>query len=102
MRGGRVRLRIDTSRLTFLVVAPAEPLRQDEEGKPREAGAPRTDVNGAGRWGVQRVALRDGGAAGGRTAQPWEMGDRSGMAFRCVAIGSAAARSARAGVKAAA
>ena len=29
----------------------------------------------------------------GLTAQPWEMGDRSGMAFRCVAVRSAAGRS---------
>jgi hypothetical protein len=32
-----MRLPIDTSRLKFLVVAPAEPMRQYEEGKPREA-----------------------------------------------------------------
>jgi hypothetical protein len=32
-----VRLPIDTSRLQFLVVAGAEPLKQYEEGKPREA-----------------------------------------------------------------
>jgi hypothetical protein len=117
-----MRLPIDTSRLKFLVVAPAEPLRQYEEGKPREAWAPRTDVNGEVLWRVQLVALGDGEAeiirvavpgdpkvgqgemvaVEGLTAQPWEMGDRSGMAFRCVAIGSATARSARAGEKAAA
>jgi fructose-bisphosphate aldolase, class I len=44
--GDGVRLPIDTSRLKFLVVAPAEPLRQYEEGKPREAWAPRTDASG--------------------------------------------------------
>ena len=50
--GGRcvVRLPIDTSRLKFLVVAAAEPLRQYEEGKPRESWAPRTDVNGEVLW----------------------------------------------------
>jgi hypothetical protein len=32
-----MRLPIDTSRLKFLAVAPAEPLRKYEEGKPREA-----------------------------------------------------------------
>jgi hypothetical protein len=114
-----VRLPIDTSRLRFLVVAPAEPLRQYEEGKPREAWAPRTDVNGEVLWRVQLVALGDGeaeiirvavpgdpkvaqgemAAVDGLMAQPWEMGDRSGMAFRCVAIRAA---SGRAGEKAAA
>jgi hypothetical protein len=49
------------SRLKFLVVAPAEPLRQFEEGKPREAWAPRTDANGEVLWRVQLVALGDGG-----------------------------------------
>jgi hypothetical protein len=92
-------------------VAPAEPLRQYEEGKPREAWAPRTDVNGV-LWRVQLVALGDGEAEiirvavpgdpkvgqgemvamDGLTAQPWEMDGRSGMAFRCVAIQSSAGR----------
>ena len=117
-----MRLPIDTSRLKFLVVAPAEPLRQYEEGKPREAWAPRTDVNGEVLWRVQVVALGDGEAeiirvavpgdpkvgqgemvaVDGLTAQPWEMDGRSGMAFRCVAIASAAGRSGGSGVKAAA
>ena len=108
-----MRLPIDTTRLRFLVVAPAEPLRQYEEGKPREAWAPRTDVNGEVLWRVQLVALGDGEAeiirvavpgdptvaqgemvaVDGLTAQPWEMEGRSGMAFRCVAIRSAAGRS---------
>ena len=57
-----MRLPIDTSRLKFLVVAPAEPLRQYEEGKPRESWAPRTDVNGEVLWRVQLVALGDGEA----------------------------------------
>jgi hypothetical protein len=51
-----MRLPIDTLRLQFLVVAPAEPLRQWEEGKPREAWAPRKDANGE---------VFVGGAAGG-------------------------------------
>src|ERR687885_913846 len=114
-RGGRgpdVRLRIDTSRLQFLVVAPAEPLRQYEEGKPRESWAPRTDASGEVLWRVQLVALGDGEAdiirvavAGdpnvsqgemvrveGLTAQAWEMDGRSGMAFRAQLIRSAVAR----------
>jgi hypothetical protein len=108
-----MRLPIDTSRLKFLVVAPAEPLRQYEEGKPREAWAPRTDVNGEVLWRVQLVALGDGEAeiirvavAGdpkvsqgemvavdGLTAQAWELDGRSGMAFRAQGVHSPAARS---------
>ena len=108
-----MRLPIDTSRLKFLVVAPAEPLRQYEEGKPREAWAPRTDVNGEVLWRTELVALGDGeaeiirvavpgepkvgqgemAAVDGLTAQAWEMEGRSGMAFRCQAIRSANARS---------
>jgi hypothetical protein len=65
-----MRLPIDTSRLKFLVVAAAEPLRQYEEGKPREAWAPRTDVNGEVLWRVQMVALGDGEAEIIRVAVP--------------------------------
>src|SRR6266536_2159492 len=65
-----MRLPIDTSRLKFLVVAPAEPLRQFEEGKPREAWAPRTDANGEVLWRVQLVALGDGEAEIIRVAVP--------------------------------
>ena len=57
-----MRLPIDTSRLKFLVVAAAEPLRLFEEGKPREAWAPRTDANGEVLWRVQLVALGEGEA----------------------------------------
>lgn len=101
-----MRLPIDTSRLQFLVAVPAEQLFQFEEGKPRQAWAPRTDVNGEIMWRVQLVALGDGEAeiirvsvAGdpklaqgelvrveGMTAQAWEMEGRSGMAFRANAI----------------
>src|SRR5437867_1257903 len=101
-----MRLPIDTSRLQFLVVAPAEPLRQYEEGKPREAWAPRTDANGEVLWRIQLVALGDGEAEiirvavpgdpkvaqgdmvriEGLTAQPWEMEGKSGVSFRCHAI----------------
>ena len=109
-----MRLPIDTSRLKFLVVAPAEPLRQYEEGKPREAWAPRTDVNGEVLWRVQLVALGEGEAeiirvavpgdpklaqgemvsVEGLTAQAWEMEGRSGMAFRASAIQSLKPRAA--------
>jgi hypothetical protein len=115
-----MRLPIDTSRLQFLVVASAEPLRQYEEGKPREAWAPRTDANGEILWRAQLVALGDGEAeiirvavpgdpnvsqgemvrVDALTAQPWEMEGRSGMAFRCQAIKAVAAPSGGAGEKA--
>src|SRR3954453_23832606 len=97
--GGAMRYPIDTSRLRFLVVAPAEELRQFEEGKPREAWARRTDANGEVLWRVQLVALGDGDAEIIRvtvpgdpkvgqgemvrvqemTVQGWEMDGRSGM-----------------------
>jgi hypothetical protein len=41
-------------------------------------------------------------AVDGLTAQPWERDGRSGMAFRCVAIRSAAGRVSASGEKAAA
>ena len=111
-----MRLPIDTSRLRFLVVAPAEPLRQYEEGKPREAWAPRTDASGEVLWRVQLVALGEGEAeiirvavpgdpqvgqgemvrVEAMTAQPWEMEGRSGMAFRASAIKSTATRAEKA------
>jgi hypothetical protein len=117
-----VRLPIDTSRLQFLVVAAAEPLKQFEEGKPREAWAPRVDTNGEVLWRVQLVALGDGEAeiirvavpgdpevrqgemvrCDGMTAQAWEMEGRSGMAFRAAAIHSAKLRPAGGGEKVAA
>jgi hypothetical protein len=101
-----MRLPIDTSRLQFLVVAAGEPLKQFEEGKPREAWAPRVDTNGEVLWRVQLVAFGEGDAeilkvavpgdphvaegelvrVDGLTAQAWEMEGRSGMAFRATAI----------------
>ena len=107
-----MRLPIDTSRLQFLEVAAAEPLRQYEEGKPREAWAPRIDASGEVLWRVQLVALGDGEAeiirvavpgdpnvsqgemvrVEGMTAQAWEMDGRSGMAFRATAIKSSSSR----------
>src|SRR4051812_15697341 len=105
-REEQMRLPIDTSRLKFLVGAPAEPLRQYEEGKPREAWAPRTNRDGEVLWRVQLVALGDGEAdvirvavpgdpgvgqgemvrVEGLTAQAWEMDGRSGMAFRAQTV----------------
>jgi hypothetical protein len=111
-----MRLPIDTSRLQFLVVSGAEPLRKFEEGKPRESWAPRVDGNGEVLWGLKVVALGDGEAeivkvavpgdpgvaqgemvrVEGLTAQPWENEGRSGVAFRATAIRSASARAEKA------
>jgi hypothetical protein len=101
-----MRFPIDASRLQFLVVAEAEPLKQYEEGKPREAWAPRLDENGELLWRLQLVAFGDGGAeiirvtvpgdpqlsegelvrVEGLTANPWEMEGRSGLSFRAVTV----------------
>jgi hypothetical protein len=111
-----VRFPIDTGRLQFLAVAGAEPLKQFEEGKPRETWAPRVDGNGEVLWRVELVALGDGQAqiirvavpgdpgvtpgkmvrVEGMTAQAWEMDGRSGMASRATAIRSATAGSEKA------
>jgi hypothetical protein len=103
-----MRLPIDTSRLKFLVVSEAERMLKFEEGKPRDAWAPRVDENGEVMCRVQLVALGDGEAeiirvavAGdpavkqgemvrveAMTAQAWEMDGRNGMSFRAAAIRS--------------
>jgi hypothetical protein len=118
-----MRLPIDTSRLKFLVVAPAEPLKQYEEGKPREAWEPRKDATtGEVLWRAELVALGDGEAeiirvavpgdpkvsqgemvaVDALTAQAWEMEGRSGMAFRAQAVRSTSGRSSGGAEKAAA
>src|SRR3954466_11141300 len=111
-----MRLPIDTSRLQFLVVSEAEPLRKFEEGKPRDAWAPRIDEHGEILCRVQLVALGDGEAeiikvavpgdpgvkqgemvrVEGMTAQAWEMDGRNGMASRATAIRSLSARAEKA------
>jgi hypothetical protein len=111
-----MRFPIDTSRMKFLVVSGAEPLRKFEEGKPRESWAPRVDDNGEVLWRVQLVALGHGEAeiirvavpgdpavgegemvrVEGLTAQAWEMDGRFGMAFRAGSIQSLTARSEKA------
>ena len=77
-----MRLPIDTSRLQFLVVARAEPLKQYEEGKPREAWAPRVDTNGEVLWRVQLVALGDGEAEIIRVAVPGDRASSQGEMVR--------------------
>ena len=73
-----MRLPIDTSRLQFLVVSGAEPLKKYEDGKPREAWAPRVDENGEVLWRVQLVALGDGEAEIIRVAVPGRSGRQAG------------------------
>jgi hypothetical protein len=117
-----MRLPIDTSRLQFVVAAPPEPLRQWEDGKPREVWAPRTDRNGELLWRVRVVAFGEGGADILRvsvpgepsvtqgelvrvedlTAQPYEFEGKSGVSFRCAAIRSANAKGSASVEKAAA
>jgi hypothetical protein len=69
-----MRLSIDTSRLQFLVVTVAEPLRKFEVGKPRESWAPRVDDNGEILNRVQVVAMGDGGAEIIKVAVPGDPG----------------------------
>ena len=99
-----MRLPIDTAGITFLAAGPAEPAL-DYDTK-----AVKVDDAGQPIYAVQVVALSDGGAeviavkvAGepkgvaqgtglklvGVTAQPWAMGDRSGVAFRAARVEAA-------------
>jgi hypothetical protein len=96
-----MKLPIDTSGITF-IAAGAPEAAVDYDTK-----AAKVDESGQPIFGVQVVALSDGGAevisvkvAGapkgvsqgtavklvGLTAQPWSMGDRSGVAFRAANI----------------
>ena len=78
-----MRLPIDTSRLQFLVVSDAEPLKKFEEGKPRETWAPRRRrTNGEVLWRVQVVALGDGEAEIIRVAVPGDPGVEQGEMVR--------------------
>jgi len=101
-----MKLPIDTAGITFLAAGAPEPAL-DYDTK-----AAKVDESGQPIFGVQVVALSDGGAeviavkvAGqpkgvaqgtalklvGLTAQPWSMGDRSGVAFRAARIEAAGA-----------
>lgn len=107
-----MRFPIDTSRLRFVVVATGEPLRRDEDGKPREAWALRTDDDGEVLWRLPLVALGDQagdvlraavpgdpGLTEGETvtvngliAQTWKLDGRTGVSLRARAITSTADR----------
>jgi hypothetical protein len=97
-----VKLPVDTSAIAFLCAMPPEPLVDFETKRPR------ADDNGEPLYVVQLVALAEQSAeilavkvAGqpgpgirqghpvkvvGLVAQPWTMGDRSGVAFRAARI----------------
>ncbi len=96
-----MKLPIDTAGITFLAAGAPEPAL-DYDTK-----AAKVDETGQPIFSIQIVALSDGGAeviavkvAGepkgvaqgaalklvGLTAQPWSMGDRSGVAFRAARI----------------
>jgi hypothetical protein len=104
-----VRLPIDTSAITFLAAAPPE-AAVDYETK-----APKVDETGQPMHTVQLVSLTGDGAevigvkvAGepkgitqgttvkvtGLIAQPWTMGERSGVAFRATRLEPATGRAA--------
>lgn len=96
-----MKLPIDTSGITFLAAAPPEPVL-DYDSK-----APKLDESGQAVFAVQLVALTGGGAevlsvkltgepkgiaqgiavrVTGLIAQPWALGDRSGVAFKATRI----------------
>jgi hypothetical protein len=96
-----VKLPVDTSAIAFLCAMPPEPVVDFETKRPR------ADEHGEPLYQVQLVALAEGSAeiiavktAGtapavrqgqpvkviGLVAQPWSMGDRSGVAFRAARI----------------
>ena len=97
-----MKLPVDTSAIAFLCAMPPEPLVDFETKRPR------ADENGEPLYVVQLVALAENSAeilavkvagmpaAGirqghpvkvlGLVAQPWTMGDRSGVAFRAARV----------------
>ncbi|HEV8650704.1 MAG TPA: hypothetical protein VG276_15195 [Actinomycetes bacterium] len=106
-----MKLPVDTSAIAFLCAMPPEPVIDFETKRPR------ADDNGEPLFAVQLVALAEGSAeiiavktAGtapavrqgqpvkvvGLVAQPWTMGDRSGVAFRAQRVEPVAAQAARA------
>lgn len=101
-----MKLPIDTAGMTFIAAGPPEAV-VDFETK-----TAKLDESGQPLFGLQVVALVDGGAdvlsvkvvgepkgvaqgsmlkLAGLTAQPWAMGDRSGVAFRAARVETAGA-----------
>ncbi len=109
-----VKLRVDTSELTFLLVAPAAPVRDFDSGRAKvEDGVPLFSVRlvamGAGEAEIINVKVpgEPVGLVPGQpvmlhelTAQPWSIGDKSGVAFRALGIEPAPAAGVRNGAKA--
>ena len=102
-----MKLPVDPSAIAFLCAVEAEPLVDFETKRPR------ADENGEPLYMVQLIAMTDGAAeilavkvpgmpsgirqghpvkVVGLVAQPWTMGDRSGVAFRAARIEPAIAQ----------
>jgi hypothetical protein len=97
-----MKLPVDTSAIAFLCAVEAEPVVDFETKRPR------ADENGEPLYVVQLIAMTDGVAeiiavkvpgqpsqairqghpvrVHGLVAQPWTMGDRSGVAFRAAKV----------------
>jgi hypothetical protein len=97
-----MKLPVDMSAIAFLCAVEAEPVVDFETKRPR------ADENGEPLYMVQLIAMTDGAAeiiavkvpgkpstsirqgypvkVSGLVAQPWTMGDRSGVAFRAARI----------------
>jgi hypothetical protein len=108
MEVGGMRFPIDTSRLRFMVVVPAEAVLKFEEGRPREAWEPRKDASGAVLHRLQLVAMGDGDGdiirvqvpgdpkvgqgemvrVSELTVEGWEFNGQSGTSYRAAAIRS--------------
>ncbi|MGH8930059.1 MAG: hypothetical protein ACRDZO_05330 [Egibacteraceae bacterium] len=101
-----MKLRIDTSDLTFLLVTTPVPVRDFDTGRAKlEDGVPLFSVRlvamGTGEAEIINVKVpgEPVGLVPGQpvvlaelTAQPWDIGDKSGVAFRALGVESAAAR----------
>jgi len=101
-----VKLKVDTSELTFLLVAAPVPVRDFDTGRAKiEDGVPLFSVRlvAMGTGGAEIINVKVPGEPVGLvpgqqvvlaelTAQPWSIGDKSGVAFRALGIESAAVR----------
>jgi hypothetical protein len=103
-----VKLRVDTSQLTFLVVAAGVPVRDFESGRAKiEDGQPLFSIRmvvmdpGSGEAEIINVKVpgEPVGLIPGQpvklhelTAQPWNIGDKSGVAFRASGVEPATTR----------
>ena len=101
-----MKLKVDTSELTFLLVAAPVPVRDFDTGRAKiEDGVPLFSVRlvAMGTGGAEIINVKVPGEPVGLvpgqqvvlaelTAQPWSIGDKSGVAFRALGIESAAVR----------